>query len=63
MPLTTATLVSRCVRGNGTGEAPNELAKEPANRYAVTGTAPNGEVLDNYTGLTWQQGFSPSLLA
>jgi hypothetical protein len=63
MPLTTTTLVSRCVRGNGTGEAANELAKEPANRYAVTGTAPNGEVLDNYTGLTWQQSFSPVLVA
>jgi len=56
-------LVARCVRGDGTGEAPNELAKEPPNHYAVTGTAPDGEVLDNYTGLTWQQGFSSSLVA
>ncbi len=54
--------VARCVRGNGTGEAADVLAKEPANHYSITGTAPNGEVADNYTGLTWQQGFSPATI-
>jgi hypothetical protein len=63
MPLTTATQVSRCVRGNGTGEAPNVLAVEPSNHYTIIGVPPTGEVQDNYTGLTWQQGFSPGLLA
>jgi hypothetical protein len=57
------TLVARCVRGNGEGEAADELAVEPPEHYTVTGTAPNAEVLDNYTGLVWQQGFSPSLMA
>jgi hypothetical protein len=56
-------LVARCVRGNGRGEAADELAMEPPGHYTVTGTAPDAEVLDNYTGLTWQQGFSPSLVA
>jgi hypothetical protein len=57
------TLVARCVRGNGSGEAADELAVEPPEHYTVTGTAPDAEVLDNYTGLIWQQGFSPSLMA
>lgn len=52
-------IVARCVRGNGAGEAANVLAKEPPNHYTIG----NGEVTDNYTGLVWQQGFSPSLLA
>ena len=51
--------VTRCVRGNGTGEAPNALAVEPANHYTVV----NGETTDNYTGLVWQSGFSPTLMA
>jgi hypothetical protein len=63
MPLTTATQVSRCVRGNGTGEAPNVLAVEPPNHYTIIGAPPTGEVQDNYAGLTWQQGYSPTLLA
>jgi hypothetical protein len=50
---------ARCVRGNGTGEAPNALAVEPANHYTVV----NGETTDNYTGLVWQSGFSPTLMA
>ena len=52
-------LVARCVRGNGAGEAANVLAVEPPNHYTIS----IGEVTDNYTGLVWQQGFSPSLLA
>jgi hypothetical protein len=55
--------VARCVRGNGSGEAANVFAVEPANHYTVTGTAPNAEVKDNYTGLVWQQGYSSTLLA
>lgn len=51
--------VARCVRGNGAGEAAGDYAKEPANHYTV-GT---GVVKDNYTGLTWQQGRSPALMA
>jgi hypothetical protein len=51
-------LVARCVRGNGTGEPADEYAVEPANHYTIS----NGEVTDNYTGLIWQQGLSPSLL-
>ena len=51
--------VARCVRGNGTGEAPNALAVEPPNHYTVA----NGETTDNYTGLVWQSGFSPTLMA
>ena len=50
-------LVARCVRGNGTGEAANKFAIEPANHYTIA----TGEVLDNYTGLTWQQGFSDTM--
>ena len=60
MPLTTATQVSRCVRGNGTGEAPDVLAVAPPNQYTVIAT---GEVQDNYTGLIWQQGYSPTTVA
>jgi hypothetical protein len=51
-------LVTRCVRGNGTGEAADVLAVEPQGHYTID----NGEVTDNYTGLVWQQGFSPSLM-
>ena len=51
-------LVARCVRGNGTGEAADVLAVEPKDHYTVN----DGEVTDNYTGLVWQQGFSPSLM-
>jgi hypothetical protein len=51
--------VARCVRGNGSGEEADEYAVEPANHYTVT----DGQVTDNYTGLVWQQGRSPSLMA
>jgi hypothetical protein len=51
--------VTRCVRGNGTGEAADEYAVEPENHYSV-GT---DTVVDNYTGLTWQRGHSPDLMA
>lgn len=51
--------VARCVRGNGPGEAAGEYAVEPPNHYTVSG----GEVTDNYTGLVWQQGRSPGLMA
>jgi hypothetical protein len=51
--------VARCVRGNGDGEEAGEYAVEPANHYTVEG----GQVTDNYTGLVWQQGRSPSLMA
>lgn len=51
-------MVARCVRGNGAGEAQGEYAVEPPNHYTVA----SGEVTDNYTGLVWQQGFSPTLL-
>jgi hypothetical protein len=51
--------VTRCVRGNGPGEAADAFAKEPANHYAVAA----GEVTDNYTGLTWQQVYSPARMA
>ncbi len=50
--------VSRCVRGNGPGEAAGEYAVEPPDHYTASG----GEVTDNYTGLVWQAGFSPSLV-
>jgi hypothetical protein len=55
--------VARCVRGNGAGEAADELAVAPPNHYTVTGSGADAEVTDNYTGLVWQQGFSPALLA
>ncbi len=51
--------VARCVRGNGSGEAAGEYAVEPADHYAVA----DGQVTDHYTGLVWQQGRSPSLMA
>ncbi len=51
--------VTRCVRGNGSGEAPDAYAVEPPNHYTIVG----GEVTDNYTGLTWQQAFSASRMA
>lgn len=50
--------VARCVRGNGAGEAANAFAKEPPNHYTIAA----GEVTDNYTGLTWQQAYSPALM-
>lgn len=51
--------VARCVRGNGSGEEADEYAVEPPDHY----TPGDGEVTDNYTGLVWQQGRSPALLA
>jgi len=54
--------VARCVRGNGPGEAADELAVEPPNHYTLEGDAGSVEVTDNYTGLVWQQGFSPALM-
>jgi hypothetical protein len=50
--------VARCVRGNGAGEAAGDLAVEPPNHYAIGTDA----VTDNYTGLVWQRGRSPSLM-
>ncbi len=50
--------VARCVRGNGSGEAAGDYAVEPADHYTV-GT---DTVTDNYTGLVWQRGRSPSLM-
>ena len=50
--------VARCVRGNGAGEAADAFAKEPPNHYTIA----SGEVTDNYTGLTWQQAYSPALM-
>ena len=52
--------VPRCVRGNGAGEAPSDPAVAPPNLYMVG--AP-GEVVDNYTGLVWQQGYSETRLS
>jgi hypothetical protein len=54
--------VTRCVRGNGTGEAADELAVEPPNHYTLAGATGDVEVTDNYTGLVWQQGFSPAIM-
>jgi hypothetical protein len=51
----------RCVRGNGAGEGQNDMAKEPPDHYNVDTSA--GETTDNYTGLIWQQGSSPSTMA
>ncbi|MBN2191988.1 MAG: DUF1566 domain-containing protein [Polyangiaceae bacterium] len=51
--------VARCVRGNGPGEAADELAVEPPDHYTIGADT----VTDNYTGLTWQRGRSPSLMA
>jgi hypothetical protein len=50
----------RCVRGGGQGEAPNAPAVAPPNQYTVIAT---GEVMDNYTGLVWQQGNSSATMA
>ena len=50
--------VARCVRGNGAGEAADAFAKEPANHYTIA----SGEITDNYTGLIWQQAYSPALM-
>jgi hypothetical protein len=60
---TGSNLVARCVRGNGTGEDPHTLAVEPLNHYTVTGTGTDATVLDNYTGLIWQQTYSTSRMA
>lgn len=50
--------VTRCVRGNGPGEAANAYAVAPPNHYTVTGSGADAVVTDNYTGLTWQQTYS-----
>lgn len=50
----------RCVRGNGSGEGPNDPAVAPPDQYTVIAT---GEVRDNYTGLIWQQGDSDNMLS
>ncbi|AUX42160.1 hypothetical protein SOCE26_035870 [Sorangium cellulosum] len=49
----------RCVRGNGEGEAPSSPAAAPPDQYAVVSP---GEVKDNYTGLVWQQAYSPTTM-
>jgi hypothetical protein len=51
-------VVSRCVRGNGTGEAANAYAVEPSNHYTIGTDA----VTDNYTGLMWQRAKSSTTL-
>jgi len=55
--------VTRCVRGNGSGEAAGEYAVPPPNHYTVTGSGNDATVTDNYTGLTWQQVYSSSRMA
>ena len=50
--------VTRCVRGNGKGEAADAYAVEPPNHYTVTGSGADATITDNYTGLIWQQTFS-----
>jgi len=50
----------RCVRGNGSGEAPSDPAVAPPDQYRVIA---DGEVRDNYTGLVWQQSYSPSTMS
>ncbi len=50
----------RCVRGNGEGEAPSSPAVAPPDQYTVVSP---GEVMDRYTGLVWQQGYSPATMA
>lgn len=57
----TSTAIVRCVRGNGSGEGQNDMANEPPNHYTVDTTL--GETTDNYTGLIWDQGSSPSTMA
>jgi hypothetical protein len=49
----------RCVRGNGSGEAPTAPAVAPPNQYAAVAS---GEVRDNYTGLVWQQAYSAATM-
>jgi hypothetical protein len=49
----------RCVRGGGTGEAPSAPAVAPPNQYTVIAS---GEVMDNYTGLVWQQAYSDATM-
>ena len=49
----------RCVRGNGTGEAPTAAAAAPPNQYTAIAA---GEVQDNYTGLIWQAGTSDAVM-
>jgi hypothetical protein len=49
----------RCVRGGGQGEAPTAPAVAPPNQYTVIAS---GEVMDNYTGLVWQQGSSSTTM-
>lgn len=56
---TTAAAI-RCVRGTGSGEPLDEFAEEPPNHYTVIA---DGEVQDNYTGLTWQQGDSQQYMS
>jgi len=48
-----------CVRSDGPGEGVDDLAVEPPNHYMVS----SGEVTDNYTGLIWQQDYSPNAMA
>lgn len=50
----------RCVRGNGSGEGPSEPAVAPPDQYSEVAA---GEVMDNYTGLVWQQDDSDSMLS
>jgi len=56
---TDKTLVARCVRGNGEGEAQGQYAVEPPDHYVLSGSGATATVKDNYTGLLWQQGTSP----
>jgi hypothetical protein len=49
----------RCVRGNGSGEAPTAAAVAPPNQYTQVAS---GEVQDNYTGLIWQAGSSDATM-
>ncbi|MFC1641463.1 DUF1566 domain-containing protein, partial [Myxococcota bacterium] len=55
--------LTRCVRGNGAGEAADTYALEPPDHYTVTGSGLDAVVTDNYTELTWQQTFSSSRMA
>lgn len=50
----------RCVRGGGSGEAPSEPAVAPPDQYTVVA---DGEVHDNYTGLTWQRGDTDDMVS
>ncbi|MBC8132768.1 MAG: DUF1566 domain-containing protein [Deltaproteobacteria bacterium] len=54
---------ARCVRGTGDADldtAPGALAVAPPNQYTLMAA---GEVQDNYTGLIWQQGTSPTQMS